>query len=210
MSDAAPSPQRASVLFPMPLPEPFDYAVPEGVRVKPGDHVLAPLGKRSAPGVVWDVGPDDGKRTLKPLDDLRGGPPLSASMREFIDWAARYLVEPPGVVLRAVLRSPGALKPSPTETLYHSTGQTLIRLTPARRAVLDAVQQGPASAAELGRRAGVSASVVKGLAEAGALRAEEAPVDPPFEAPDPYKEGIELNPVQAEAASTLRRLVAAG
>jgi len=210
VSDAAPSPQRASVLFPMPLPEPFDYAVPEGVRVKPGDHVLAPLGKRSAPGVVWDVGPDDGKRTLKPLDDLRGGPPLSASMREFIDWAARYLVEPPGVVLRAVLRSPGALKPSPTETLYHSTGQTLIRLTPARRAVLDAVQQGPASAAELGRRAGVSASVVKGLAEAGALRAEEAPVDPPFEAPDPYKEGIELNPVQAEAASILRRLVAAG
>lgn len=210
MSDAAPSPQRASVLFPMPLPEPFDYAVPEGVRVKPGDHVLAPLGKRSAPGVVWEVGPDDGKRTLKTLDDVRGGPPLSASMREFIDWAARYLVEPPGVVLRAVLRSPGALKPSPTETLYHSTGQTLIRLTPARRAVLDAVEQGPASAAELGRRAGVSASVVKGLAEAGALRAEEAPVDPAFEAPDPYKEGIELNPVQADAAATLRRLVAAG
>lgn len=210
MSDAAPSPQRASVLFPMPLPEPFDYAVPEGVRVTPGDHVLAPLGKRSAPGVVWAVGPDDGSRTLKTLDDLRGGPPLSEPMREFIDWAARYLVEPPGVVLRAVLRSPGALKPSPTETLYHPTGQVLARLTPARRAVLDAVEQGPASAAELGRRAGVSASVVKGLAEAGGLRAEEAPVDPPFEAPDPYKEGIDLNPVQAEAAATLRRLVAAG
>ena len=210
MSEPASSPQRASVLFPMPLPEPFDYAVPDGVRVSPGDHVLAPLGKRSAPGVVWDVGPDDGSRTLKPLDDLRGGPPLSASMREFVDWAARYLVEPPGIVLRAVLRSPGALKPSPTETLYHPTGQVLARLTPARRAVLDAAEEGPGSAAELARRAGVSSSVVKGLAEAGGLRAEEAPVDPPFETPDPYREGVELNAVQADAAATLRRLVAAG
>ena len=210
MSEPASSPQRASVLFPMPLPEPFDYAVPDGVRVKPGDHVLAPLGKRSAPGVVWDVGPDDGSRTLKPLDDLRGGPPLSASMREFVDWAARYLVEPPGIVLRAVLRSPGALKPSPTETLYHPTGQVLARLTPARRAVLDQAEDGPGSAAELARRAGVSSSVVKGLAVAGGLRAEEAPVDPPFETPDPYREGVELNAVQADAAATLRRLVAAG
>lgn len=210
MTSASETPQRASVLFPMPLPEPFDYAVPEGVRVKPGDHVRAPLGQRSVGGVVWAVGEDDGSRKLKMLDDVVGGPPLSASMRTFIDWAAKYLVEPPGIVLRSVLRSPGALKPSPTETRYHPTGQILARLTPARRAVLEAAKEGAASAAELARRAGVSSSVVTGLAKAGGLTAEEAPVDPPFEAPDPYGEGLELNSVQQDAATQLRRLVAAG
>lgn len=205
-----PARQRASVLFPMPLPEPFDYAVPEGVSVRPGDHVLAPLGSRTAPGVVWAVGEDDGSRTLKTLDGLRGGPPLSTSVRDFIDWTARYLVEPPGVILRSVLRSPAALKPSPVETVYTPTGAQIARLTPARRAVLDAAQQGAASAAELGRRAGVSSSVVKGLAEAGALLAREIEVDPPFAAPDPYGEGLTLTGQQEAASSILRRLIAAG
>lgn len=197
-------------MFPMPLPEPFDYEIPDGVEVQPGDHVLAPLGRRVAPGVVWDVGEHDGARALKPLDAVRGGPPLQKPVRDFIDWAARYLVEPPGVILRAVLRSPAALKPSPTETIFHATGVPIARLTPARRAVLEAAQQGAASAAELARRAGVSPSVVKGLAEAGALRAEDVEIDPPFDAPDPYREGIALNADQQAAAATLRRLIAAG
>lgn len=202
--------QRASVLFPMPLPEPFDYAVPDGVRVEPGDHVLAPLGPRSVPGVVWAVGEDDGTRALKALDGVRGGPRIRKSVREFIDWTARYLVEPPGVILRSVLRSPGALKPSPVETVYAPTGQTIARMTPARHAVLERAGEGRFSAAELARRAGVSGSVVKGLAEAGALSAEEVLVDPPFEAPDPYGEGVALTPLQERAAVVLRRLVAAG
>ncbi len=202
--------RRASVLFPMPLPEPFDYEIPDGVEVRPGDHVLAPLGKRVAPGVVWAVGEHDGSRALKALDGVRGGPPLQKSVRDFIDWTARYLVEPPGVILRAVLRSPAALKPSPTETVYHATGVTLARLTPARRAVLQAAEDGPAGAAELARRAGVTASVVKGLAQVGALCAEDVEVDPPFDTPDPNLEGIALNRDQEQAAAILRRLVAAG
>ncbi|XBQ17429.1 MAG: primosomal protein N' [Oceanicaulis sp.] len=202
--------RRASVLFPMPLPEPFDYEIPDGAVLAPGDHVLAPLGKRSVPGVVWSVGEHDGARALKPVDQVICGPPLSDGVRDFIDWTARYLVEPPGVILRAVLRSPAALKPSPVETVYRPTGEKIARLTPARRAVLDAAEDGPASAAELARRAGVSSSVVKGLAEAGALEAEDLPVDPPFDAPDPYREGLALSDIQARAAATLRRLVAAG
>ncbi len=205
-----PPAQRASVLFPMPLPEPFDYAVPEDVRVAPGDHVLAPLGKRTAPGVVWAVGEDDGSRALKTLEGVRGGPRLEKPVRDFIDWTARYLVEPPGVILRTVLRSPAALKPSPVETVYAPTGATIARLTPARRAVLDAAEDGPASAAELARRAGVSSSVVKGLAEAGALSAREIEIDPPFEPPDPYGQGLALTSQQEQAAVILRRLVAAG
>ena len=41
----------ARVLLPLPLPEAFDYAVPEGLDVAVGDHVAAPLGPR----IVRDV-----------------------------------------------------------------------------------------------------------------------------------------------------------
>ncbi|MEO1788055.1 MAG: hypothetical protein AAFR41_13700, partial [Pseudomonadota bacterium] len=35
----------ARILFPLPLPEPFDYAVPDGMTVEAGSYVRAPLGK---------------------------------------------------------------------------------------------------------------------------------------------------------------------
>lgn len=204
-------PQIATVLLPLPLPEAFDYAVPEGMTVAEGDHVVVPLGKRLSHGVVWGVRDGTGgNRPLKPVAERLDAPPFTAAMRDFVDWTARYLAENPGLVLQATLRSRGGLAPSPTETLYHPTGEVPDRMTPARQAVLDAAALEPASGAELARRAGVSAGVVKGLADAGALRAEARDVDQPFPAPDPYRDGLALNDGQEAAASQLRRLVAAG
>ena len=42
----------ASVLLPLPLPEAFDYAEPEGMGLAVGDIVAAPLGPRLVRGVV--------------------------------------------------------------------------------------------------------------------------------------------------------------
>ena len=171
----------AAILFPLPLPEAFDYVIPEGVELAPGDHVLAPLGKRSARGVVWAIKPGDPERTkLKPVEAATGGPPLPEGTRRFVDWLARYLVQPPGIILRSVLRSADALKPSPVETVYARGSGEPDRMTDARQRVLDAVEVlGEASAADIAREAGVTASVVKGLAKSGALTAITRDVDPP-------------------------------
>ena len=201
----------AAILFPLPLPEAFDYVVPDDVEVQPGDHVLAPLGKRLARGVVWAIKPDDPDRKLKPLDSATGGPPLPEGTRRFVDWLARYLVQPPGIVLRSVLRSTDALKPSPTETVYRPGDGDPGRMTEARQRVLDAAAAlGEATAADLAREAGVTASVVKGLAKSGALAEEKRLVDPPFEEPDPDHAGLDLTAMQGEASGVLRRLVRAG
>ena len=195
----------------MPLPEAFDYAVPEGMELHPGDHVYAPLGKRIARGVVWDVKPGPGDRPLKAIEASAGGGALPEGTRRFVDWIARYLVQPPGIVLRSVLRSSEALKPSPTETVYHVSGTPPARMTDAReRALAVADELEEASAAEIAKAAGCSAGVIKGLAEAGALTAVTRPVDPPYSAPNPDLEGLELTPLQAEAGGVLRRLVQAG
>lgn len=212
MTDSnAKSESRAAILFPMPLPEAFDYTVPEGLSVEPGDHVCAPLGKRMARGVVWAVKQGPGDRPLKSIEERIGGGPLPAGTRTFVDWVARYLVQPPGIILRSVLRSSEALKPSPTETVYTVSGEPPARMTAAReKALAVAGELGEASAAEISKAAGCSSGVVKGLAEAGALTAVTRLVDPPYETPDPDREGLALTPLQAEAGGILRRLVQAG
>ena len=208
--DAA-APARAAVLFPMPLPEAFDYLIPPGMTVAPGDHVLAPLGARLAHGVVWAVKPGGGERKLKPLDSKREGARIPEPTRDFIDWAAEYLIQPPGVLLRSVLRSADALKPSPVERMLKSSGDAPARMTAAREKALAAAEEiGEASAADIARAAGVSAGVVKGLVEAGALDEVRRPADPPYAPPDPEAEGVDLTPIQAEASGVLRRLVRAG
>ena len=45
----------ASVLIPLPVPEAFDYEVPEGMDVARGDQVAVPLGPRLIRGVVSGV-----------------------------------------------------------------------------------------------------------------------------------------------------------
>eukprot|EP00581_Thalassiosira_minuscula_P024369 CAMPEP_0184434648 /NCGR_PEP_ID=MMETSP0738-20130409/453336_1 /TAXON_ID=385413 /ORGANISM="Thalassiosira miniscula, Strain CCMP1093" /LENGTH=66 /DNA_ID=CAMNT_0026800761 /DNA_START=18 /DNA_END=214 /DNA_ORIENTATION=+ len=65
----------------MPLPEPFDYLIPEGMTVEPGSYVRAPLGKYERTGVVWDVVEADPTRELKLVADVFPPPPMPEAMR---------------------------------------------------------------------------------------------------------------------------------
>ena len=51
---------QVSVLFPLPLPEPFDYRAPASMGLEPGMHVIAPIGTRLVRGVAWAVEKLDG------------------------------------------------------------------------------------------------------------------------------------------------------
>lgn len=202
---------KAAILFAMPLPEPFDYAVPEGMDLRLGDHVRAPLGPRSARGVVWALSTDDGSRNLKAVESVYDAPPLSDAMREFIDWSAKYLVQLPGITLRNVLRSEDTLLPSPTEIMFEPSGDEPARMTESRQKVLDVIaEHGPDSAAELARLAGVTPGVVSGLVKAGGLNRIERPADPPFDPPDPDLPSVQLVSQQVSAADRLKRMITAG
>ncbi|MEO0982962.1 MAG: primosomal protein N' [Pseudomonadota bacterium] len=202
----------ARILFTLPLPEPFDYAVPDELSVTAGSYVRAPLGPVERTGVVWEVvDADPGDRELKEVSAVYPAPPMPAKMRGFVDWAASYVVAAPGAVLGLALRHAGGLKPSPKTALYRRTGAEPARMTPAREAVLDAAAKlGPAPAADLAREAEVSTGVVSGLAEAGALQKLVADVDQPFLKPDPSLRGFDLTAEQAAASETLREAVRAG
>ena len=203
--------QTARILFPLPLPEPFDYAIPDRMAIEPGAYVRAPLGKHERTGVVWDVVESDPDRELKSIASVFPTPPMGLAMRRFIAFCARYNVAGPGQVLGMALRSRGGLSASPTQTVYELTGHRTNRMPPAREKVLAAAQSvGPASAADLARAAEVSSSVIKGLAEAGSLRAQVLPTDLPFAVPDPSRSGPSLTAEQARAGQDLRDAVKAG
>ena len=201
----------ARVLFTLPLPEPFDYAIPDGMHVEPGAIVRAPLGAQERMGVVWDVcEEEEGLRELKELYAAYPTPPFSKPFRDFIDWSAKYTCVNPGAILRMVLRSPASLYPSKTQTVVLNNPGADIpnRLTAARERVLEFVKDNPPmTQAELGREVGVSTSVVKGLVDLGVLATDHRLIDPPYPLPDADGEGFELTDEQESAAEHLRRRV---
>ncbi len=206
---------KASVLLPYPLPEPFDYAAPASLGLQPGDHVVVPLGNRQVRGVVWAVAESPAAGNLKPIVEKAPAPPLPEETRRFVDWMARYVVAPAGLVLKMALRSTEALYPAPTFPVFALAQDPRAGLrgaiTPARLKVLAALDgQGGLPAGEVAKLAGVSLAVVKGLIEAGALVRSERSEDPPYPEPDLDRPGPALSAMQAAAAETLKDAVRAG
>jgi primosomal protein N' (replication factor Y) len=200
----------AQVLLPLPLPEAFDYAEPEGMDLNVGDLVGVPLGPRQVGGVV--VGLRDGaghNRPLKPvlgkLDEL----PLPPGALAFIDWAARYSVDAPGAPLAIALRGARAPKPRPVRMLVF-TGLQPARATPARSKVLEAAAEGPIAPAALIAKAGVSSGVIKGLIDDGALEVIHEVTPAAFPEPDLDRPTAPLNPSQAAAAKVLTGMLDEG
>ena len=217
-SSAAPAPlppeipARVQVLLPLPLGGAYDYRLDPGEVLLPGDIVRVPLGARTVTGVVWGAGTDEvADEKLKPILHRYDCPPLPQDLRRLINWIADYTIAEKGAVLRMALRVPSALEPPPPRIAYKQTGALPERLTPARRRVLAVLEGGPPRGmAELAREAGVSGSVVKGLAEAGALVPVQLSGVPRVPLPDPARSGIALSPDQAEAGEQLRARIGGG
>ena len=201
------------MLLPLSLGTTYDYWVPDGLSLNVGDVVRVPLGPRVISGVVWGAGESAIEdKNLKDVVARHDCPPLPDVSHRFITWVARYTMHMPGAVLKMALSVPDALEPSNPITAYSAgdVGDGL-RITPARRRILNAIANGPPrTAAELSREANVSPSVVKGLANAGALKPEfiAAVAIPP--APDADHPGPKLSNDQNLAALRLVDAVEAG
>src|SRR5271163_2656666 len=148
MNNAALKPQpavdthlRVGVLLPLPLKGPYDYRLE--APLPRGTLVLAPLGPREAFGVVWcesEGAVDDAK--LKTAMPLEGAPRLPEALCDFIDWVARYTLNPPGVVLALALRARQAFEPETMRVAYVRGPETPGRMTAARARVLSLTGDG--------------------------------------------------------------------
>jgi primosomal protein N' (replication factor Y) len=204
----AASPRTVRVLLPLPLADAYDYSVPDGLDLAAGQFVVVPLGKRLTCGVVWGEGSGEvAAARLRDIEEVLPALPMADALRRFVDWVSAYTLAPPGAVLRMAMSVPSALEAPKTEIVYRAAPpaeDSALKLTAARRRVLELLKEGPAMpAAELAHLAGVGTSVIKTMASIGLLEGVERTIKRSFAQPDGHRQGPELSPEQAVAAQAL-------
>lgn len=152
------------VLLPNHLPHGFDYAVPPGMVLAPGDYVRVPFGSRAMTGLVW--GPGDPARAgrLKAVTTHHAHlPPVGEPMRRFIEWVAWYSCAPRGAVLKMVLPVEQAtLPPSGRERAFIPDAACAME-----SAVLSGMQAAAAQALAVKLHAGFSVTLLDGVTGSG-------------------------------------------
>ncbi len=202
------------VLVPVALDKPYSYRVPEALAVAPGDVVSVPLGAREATAVVWAENPKPNPRLdnrLKDIEEKIDVPPLRPELRGFVDWVSNYTLSSRGMVLRMCLRMGEHLGAERERTGVRLAGAPPQRLTTPRRRVLELLADGMVRGkSEAAREAGVSAGVVDGLIDEGALETVVLPPEPVAEKADPDFAQTEFSPAQRAAADDLKATLAKG
>ncbi|MDQ3483244.1 MAG: primosomal protein N' [Pseudomonadota bacterium] len=193
---------------------PLDYRVPDGMIVEPGSVVVAPLGPRQLTAVAWEADrlptEEVGDNRLRPLIAALDVPPIPAPLRRLVEWTADYYLSPLASVLRMVLPSSAALDGPRQLTEYVPTGRAPERFTPQREQALERIVGRQGTIRELANYAGVSDSVIRGLAKAGALEAVQVTADRPLACPGPDFAPPELSAEQRSAADSLAQSIGKG
>ena len=104
-------------MLPLALPAPYDYLVPKGMQVAPGQFVVVPLGPVDYLGVVWtrpegETPPQIERKKLREIIELvEEVPALPRVSLDFADWVASYTLSSPGMVLRMMMSAGRAFDP---------------------------------------------------------------------------------------------------
>jgi len=201
--------RRVAVLLPYPFPGPFDYRLPDEIDARPGDVVLVPLNRREATGVVWDS-PPDGKvpaHKLKAVIARIDTPAMLEPLRRFVDWIAAYTLSPPGEVMAMALRVMPSAPIRPTLQYRRVLPSPDVRVTPARRLILDELtKREPQAATELIENTGIGSAVLRGMLDTGLLTVE-AVIQKPFAVPNADYPRKPLSTLQQHAAHMLTEAV---
>ncbi len=196
-----------AVLTTQPLDRTLDYKAPEGGCLL-GAFVEVPLGPRKVIGVVWGAGRGDFDRSkVRPVIRVLDVAPMRDEMKRFLTRAADYTLTPMPAMLRLATRAPGLGDPPSMRKVYRLGQGEPDRMTDARRRVLETMRDYGGLAftlKELADMAGVTSSVVKGLAKQGAVDEIDSPRDTPLPHLDAARPGKELTGDQAAAAARLR------
>jgi primosomal protein N' (replication factor Y) len=173
-----------------------------------------PLGARECTAVVWAENATPNPRLDNRMKDVVAKldiPPLKPELRKFVEWVSGYTLSPRGMVLRMALRMGEHLGPERARVGVRLAGPAPQRMTAARARVLALLADGLARAkGDAAREAGVSAGVIDGLIDEGALEPVALPAEPAARPPDPGYAVPDFSAVQALAGAALRESVRSG
>ena len=181
------------VSLPVPMDQPFTYALPETLRhrVRPGSRIVAPFGTRKQTGVILrchDEPPPMAAREALRLIDSE--PVLDAELLALGRWIAGYYCAPLGEVLRGMLPLASEIRRGKVWSLTDSGRDA------ARQLVLDSspddpvskilrmLERRPLSAAYLAKALPLADKAMRSLERRGFIAAEQVETDrDPLRAP---------------------------
>ena len=161
----------------------FDYLIPEELqpRVSPGCRVMVPFGRRKSQGYVIEVVDGLHAPHLKPITDVLGDKALiSEDLIRLARWMGRYYCAPIENAIRTVV--PGAVRGrkagfkkrlfvAPAGTPSEEELEHLRKRAPKQAAALEVVTASESiQLAQLVKRSGATASVVKSLEKKGLVK----------------------------------------
>ena len=207
--------------LPVPLDQPFTYALPETLRhrVRPGSRVIVPFGTRKLTGVILrchDDRPDAAIREALRLIDAE--PVLGAELLALGRWIGEYYCAPLGEVLRSMLPLASDVRRgkvwSLTDAGRDAARQLLLEATPLDPAVeiLRMLDKRPLSAAYLARALPLGDKPLRALERRGFIVAEQVQTQrDPLRAPSERlrielsgtPDGIKLNKGERELRAFL-------
>ncbi|HLK48183.1 MAG TPA: primosomal protein N' [Bryobacteraceae bacterium] len=170
------------VSLPVPLDQPFTYALPETLRhrVRPGSRLLVPFGTRKLTGVILschDQQPQvSARHALRLLD---ADPVLDAELLALGAWIAHYYCAPLGEVLRGMLPLSAEIRRgkvwSLTDAGRDAARQLLLDSAPDDPAtqVLRLLEKRPLSAAYIARTLPLADKALRALERRGFVAAED-------------------------------------
>ena len=202
--------ERIAVVTTEPFARFLDYLAPEG-GCKIGSFLILPLGKRKVMGVVW--GPGDGHYDLSKLRNaisVIDAPPMSFSMRKFLEAVSDYTITPLNLILRLCTRVPDLNKPSVTQKVFSLvSNQSDFKKTPQRDRLISALSKTNKSkltSKEIVSISGVSTAVIAAAARSGILNEELIPRDIPYPVLNPDFKPKKLNLNQINVCETIKDL----
>lgn len=205
--DSIPPRRIAKIALAVPLPELFDYEVPEALadEAQPGCIVRVPFGRRHLVGYLIERVDKSDHDRLKEIESVvSDGAVLSPHLLEFTQWTAHYYLAAHGEVIECAL--PKRIRAPKKERRVRWARLTEEKPTEApegtpRWKVLAALDERPEGlpVSDLLKRTGTSESPLKTLARQGAITFFQAPADPESSAVlrDPEIESSSFKPADA-------------
>lgn len=195
------------VLLPLPFNHPFHYEGEEGY--SSGDFVRVPFGKRELFGVVVADSkehrlPD--KTKIRPILEKCPYPPLAAVNLEFLEWVAKYTLQPPGSVLKMMMPAIGALETEKKVSGYLLNEAFQEKLSAGALKIQEVLKtrDAPLPLSEIASLAGVGEQTVRTFLKKGGLLSVPLPSSDHETLFDEAPSIPRLLEEQKEAAETLR------
>lgn len=160
------------VSLPVPLDQPFTYALPETLqhRVQPGSRIVVPFGPRKLTGVILNCHDDPpAVATREAMRLIDAEPVLNSELLALGRWIAGYYCAPLGEVLRGMLPLASEIRHgkvwSLTDSGRDAARQLMLEASPEDPAVqvLRMLEKRPLSAAYLAKALPLADKAVRSL-----------------------------------------------